>query len=120
MEAHSNRAVTVLPFEVFQRLTSPWGTPKTTEVVEDRTFCGSDCGSGFSAFLRFPVGGRAALLAAVEQGVTCPESGLSVHVDDRAVKRAQWNYWTLGHFEDSSLRLSRKPTPGVLWPDGNS
>jgi len=38
-------AVTVLPFEVFQRLTNPWGTPKTTEVVEDRAFCGSDCGS---------------------------------------------------------------------------
>jgi hypothetical protein len=33
-------------FEVFQRLTNPWGTPKTTEVVEDRAFCGSDCGSG--------------------------------------------------------------------------
>ena len=26
-------AVTVLPFEVFQRLTSPWGTPKATQVV---------------------------------------------------------------------------------------
>jgi hypothetical protein len=25
--------VTVLPFEVFQRLTNAWGTPKTTEVV---------------------------------------------------------------------------------------
>jgi hypothetical protein len=43
-------AVTALRFEVFQRLTNPWGTPKTTEVVEDRAFCGSDCGSGFSAF----------------------------------------------------------------------
>ena len=26
-------AVTVLPFQVFQRLTNPWETPKTTEVV---------------------------------------------------------------------------------------
>ena len=26
-------AVTALRFEVFQRLTDPWGTPKTTEVV---------------------------------------------------------------------------------------
>ena len=26
-------AVTVLHSEVFQRLTNPWGTPKTTEVV---------------------------------------------------------------------------------------
>ena len=26
-------AVTVHRFEVFQRLTNPWGTPKTTEVV---------------------------------------------------------------------------------------
>jgi hypothetical protein len=26
-------AVTVLPFQVFQRHTNPWGTPKTTKVV---------------------------------------------------------------------------------------
>jgi hypothetical protein len=26
-------AVTVLDFEVFQRLTNPWGTPKATQVV---------------------------------------------------------------------------------------
>jgi hypothetical protein len=41
--------VTVLPFQVFQRLTNPWGTPKTTEVVEDHPYRGSDCGSGFDA-----------------------------------------------------------------------
>jgi hypothetical protein len=39
------KGIEVPRFEVFQRLTNPWGTPKTTEVVEDRTFCGSDCGS---------------------------------------------------------------------------
>ena len=49
-------AVTVLPFQVFQRLTNPWGTPKTTEVVEDRTFCGSSCGSGnVCHFTRLPI-----------------------------------------------------------------
>jgi hypothetical protein len=42
----------VLSFEVFQRLTNPWGTPKTTEVVEDRAFCGSDCGSGIEPYLQ--------------------------------------------------------------------
>jgi hypothetical protein len=38
-------AVTVLPFYVFQRLTSPWGAPNTAEVVQDMTFCEPDCGS---------------------------------------------------------------------------
>ena len=31
-------AVTVLPFQVFQRLTNPWGTPKTTKVVKAAHF----------------------------------------------------------------------------------
>jgi hypothetical protein len=60
--------VTVHRFEVFQRLTNPWGTPKTTEVVEDLAFCGSDCGSGFSAFLRFLVGERVARWQQLSQG----------------------------------------------------
>ena len=42
-------AVTVLHSEVFQRLTNPWGTPKTTEVVLGSTFCGLDCGSGIES-----------------------------------------------------------------------
>jgi hypothetical protein len=41
----SNPRPLVFPFQVFQRLTNPWGTPKTTKVVEDRLICGSDCGS---------------------------------------------------------------------------
>src|SRR5271167_2039229 len=47
-------AVTVHRFEVFQRLTNPWGTPKTTEVVQDLAFCGSDCGSGFLSLPALP------------------------------------------------------------------
>jgi len=57
----ANSAVTVLSFEVFQRLTNPWGTPKTTEVVEDRAFCGSDCGSGIKPYLQRRTPSRAVL-----------------------------------------------------------
>ena len=44
-------AVTVFPFQVFQRLTNPWGTPKTTKVVYDHQFCGFVCGSKIEAAL---------------------------------------------------------------------
>ena len=84
-------AVTALRFEVFQRLTNPWGTPKTTEAIEDRAFCGSDCGSGFSPFLRFLVGERVALLAAIEPRATCPE---------RRLERSRWRG---GHCLDAEL-----------------
>jgi hypothetical protein len=65
-----------------ERLTNPWGTPKTTEVVEDLAFCGSDCGSGFSAFLRFLVGERVALLAAIEPRANCRERRLFGQVEN--------------------------------------
>src|SRR5580658_10128967 len=36
-------ALKALRFEVFQRLTNPWGTLKTTKVLRGRISCGSDC-----------------------------------------------------------------------------
>jgi hypothetical protein len=74
--------VCLLTFLFIEPLTNPWGTPKTTEVVEDLAFCGSDCGSGFSAFLRFLVGERVALLAAIEPRATCPERRLFGQVEN--------------------------------------
>src|ERR1700744_6700595 len=67
-------AVTVLPFQIFQRLTNPWGTPKATEVVEDHTFCGSDCGSDLSILPTQPYRG-AHRDGRVIQGVMVRRSG---------------------------------------------
>jgi hypothetical protein len=67
-------AVAVFPFQVFQRLTNPWGTPKTAKVVEGRLICG----------IELWIGNRMALSAWKSDHVALPRAGGTLSPKDVA------------------------------------